>query len=102
MMNSIFQSVLLTLYLGILYIHDFCLFQILLRIFAEYAEADHEKLYLLFLSSQEGSDYFSDLIRKPSLLILDILSHFKSCKPPVEKIIGMFNNYLLCPWVCVL
>lgn len=61
--------------------------KILLRIFAEYAELEEERLCLLFLSSQEGSNYYADFIRKPSLCILDILFHYKSCKPPIEKII---------------
>lgn len=66
--------------------------QILLRLFAEYTENEEEKLCLVFLSSQEGSDFFAEFIRKPSLSVLDILSHYKSCNPPIEKIIGRFNQ----------
>lgn len=61
--------------------------KILFRIIANYTSDEEEKQCLLFLSSPEGSYYFTDLIRQPSLSILDILSHYPSCKPPVEKII---------------
>ncbi|KFM72827.1 Methionine synthase reductase, partial [Stegodyphus mimosarum] len=60
--------------------------KILLRVLAEYAEKE-EKKCLLFLSSQEGSELYTDYIRKPSLSLWDILFHFKSCLPPVERIL---------------
>ncbi|XP_054724199.1 methionine synthase reductase-like isoform X2 [Uloborus diversus] len=61
--------------------------KILLRILAEYTEDVQEKLCLLYMSCASGSQFYSDFVRKPSLCILDILSMFKTCYPPVDRLI---------------
>ncbi|XP_042900376.1 methionine synthase reductase isoform X2 [Parasteatoda tepidariorum] len=58
--------------------------KILLRILAEYTSNPDEKNCLLFLSSTNGSKYYTDCIRKPNISILDILLNFPTCSPPVE------------------
>ncbi|XP_035207564.1 methionine synthase reductase-like, partial [Stegodyphus dumicola] len=60
---------------------------ILLRVLAEYTKKEEERKCLLFLSSQEASELYTDYIRKPSLSLLDILLHFKSCLPPIERVL---------------
>lgn len=61
--------------------------KILLRILLEYSRDEADKLCLQFLCSQEGASVFTEYIRKPSLCLLDILHAFKSCTPPVERIL---------------
>ncbi|KAG8180128.1 hypothetical protein JTE90_027082 [Oedothorax gibbosus] len=66
--------------------------KILFRILAEYTSDEEEKKSLLYLSSPEGSKAYTNCVRKPSLSILDILLHYKSCNPPAEKLL----EYLPC------
>lgn len=61
--------------------------KILLRILLEYATDETDQLCLRLLCSQEGAPLFTEYIRKPSLCLLDILHAFKSCTPPVERIL---------------
>ena len=54
----------------------------------EYTTDPGEKRRLQELCSKQGSSDYAQFIREPSLSLLDILSHFRSCSPPVERIIG--------------
>lgn len=62
--------------------------QALLRVFVEHTSDDSEKRRLQELCSKQGSGDYTLYIREPSLSILDILHHFPSCHPPVERLIG--------------
>ena len=54
----------------------------------EYTSDPGEKRRLQELCSRQGSDDYAKYIREPSLSLLDIFNHFRSCCPPVERIIG--------------
>ncbi|GBM31521.1 Methionine synthase reductase, partial [Araneus ventricosus] len=61
--------------------------KILLRVLAEYTSDVKEKNALLFLSSPTGAKFYTSCIRNASVCILDILMEFKSCIPPVERLL---------------
>lgn len=59
----------------------------LLRVLVEYTTDPGEKRRLQELCSRQGSSDYAQFIREPSLSLIDILSHFRSCSPPVDRII---------------
>ncbi|CAL1296438.1 unnamed protein product [Larinioides sclopetarius] len=61
--------------------------KILLRVLADYTSDVKEKNALLFLSSPAGAKFYTSCIRNPSVCILDILMQFKSCIPPIERLL---------------
>lgn len=66
--------------------------QALLRVLLEYTSDDTEKRRLQELCSKQGNDDYARYIREPSLSVIDILNHFSSCHPPVERLIGKLDN----------
>lgn len=61
-----------------------------IRMLAAYCtDNDSDRLRLLQLSSREGSDEYTKLVKECNLSLLDLLNTFKSCKPPVAHLIQM-------------
>ena len=59
----------------------------------EYTTDSGEQRRLQELCSRQGSDDYARFIREPSLSLLDILNHFKTCQPAVERLIGKLKHY---------
>ena len=64
------------------------------RMLADYASEESEYEQLLKLSSRQGAEEYNKL-RERMLTLLDILNMFKSCNPPVERLVE--NLQLLLP-----
>lgn len=58
-----------------------------LRALAEYAQDKHEKRRLLELSSSQGAADYAKCVLEQRLTILDLLTVFRSCRPPVELLL---------------
>ncbi|XP_050406331.1 methionine synthase reductase [Patella vulgata] len=59
----------------------------LLRVFVEHTSHPREKRRLQELCSKQGSNDYSQFIREQSLSIMDILTAFPSCHPPLHSIL---------------
>ncbi|XP_067687349.1 methionine synthase reductase-like [Haliotis asinina] len=59
----------------------------LLRIFVEWTSDESEKRRLQELCSKQGAGDYSRFIRESRLSLLDVLTAFPSCQPPVERLI---------------
>ncbi|XP_071103901.1 methionine synthase reductase-like isoform X2 [Haliotis cracherodii] len=59
----------------------------LLRIFVEFTSDDCEKRRLQELCSKQGAADYASFIRESRLSLLDVLTAFPSCQPPVERVI---------------
>lgn len=59
----------------------------LLRVLVEHTCDSGDQRRLQELCSRQGSDDYATFIREPSLSLLDILNHFRSCSPPIERLI---------------
>lgn len=60
--------------------------KVFLRALVDFTEDPFEKRRLQELCSKQGSDDFAKFIREPNLSLLDILTAFPSCKPPIDVI----------------
>lgn len=62
-----------------------------LKALAEFTENEEEKskLNLLSTASEEGLKEYSAFIQKERRNIVDVLSHFTSCKPPLDLLLEM-------------
>ena len=65
----------------------FAIFQALLRILAKYTKDPQEQRRLLELCSIQGSAEYTKLIVTNGVSLIDILQTFRSCKPPVERLL---------------
>lgn len=78
-----------------------------MRALVDFTEDTFDKRRLQELCSKQGSDDFAKFIREPNLSLLDILTAFPSCKPPIDVIfgkktviIGMFSiNIIVITWL---
>lgn len=67
-------------------------FKALFRVFVEYTTDQSEKRRLQELCSKQGAADYTQFVRQPSLSVMDILSAFPSCSPPVERLLGKILN----------
>lgn len=66
----------------------------LFRVLAEYAEDEHEKAILMFLSSAQGQAAFCDLRTGPYLTLTQLLSAFPSSRPPLDQLLTVLNTLM--------
>ena len=66
-----------------------------MRALVEHTSDVTEKRRLQELCSKQGADSYNKYIREAYLGIIDLLTAFPSCLPPVEVIIGMYSSSLL-------
>jgi len=66
----------------------------LIRLFAEYASAEHEKKILSFLCSAQGQAAFCDLRTGPFVTLSQLLLAFPSSKPPLEKLFSVLPQLM--------
>jgi sulfite reductase alpha subunit-like flavoprotein len=64
------------------------------RLLAEYAENEHEKKILLYLSSAQGQAAFCDLRTGPYVTVLQLLSAFPSSHPPIDHLLSVLNQLM--------
>jgi sulfite reductase alpha subunit-like flavoprotein len=64
------------------------------RLLAEYAEDEHEKKILLYLSSAQGQAAFCDLRTGPYVTVLQLLSAFPSSHPPIDYLLSVLNQLM--------
>ena len=72
--------------------------QALIRVLAEFASSETEKRRLLELCSVQGSEDYTELIRKPNINVLDLLNSFPSCQPPIESLFEHLPRLLARPY----
>lgn len=63
----------------------------LLRLLAEYAEDPHERKILMYLSSAQGQASFCDLRTGPYITLFQLLSAFRSSRPPLDHLLSALN-----------
>ncbi|CAH1636357.1 unnamed protein product [Spodoptera littoralis] len=68
---------------------------------SKYTEDDKERKILEYLCSKEGATAYSTHVLNKSLCILDIFSIFKTCKPPIEVLLGNLSRLLPRPYSIV-
>lgn len=66
----------------------------LLRVLAEYAQAEHEKKILLFFCSAQGQSAFCDLRTGPHITLQQLLYAFPSSKPPLEALLNVLGQLM--------
>lgn len=66
----------------------------LLRLLAEYAEAENEKKILMYLSAAQGQAAFCDLRTGPHITILQLLHAFPSSHPPLPHLLSVLNTLM--------
>lgn len=66
----------------------------MLRLLAEYAEAENEKKILMYLSSAQGQAAFCDLRTGPHITLLQLLHAFPSSQPPLPHLLSALNNLM--------
>lgn len=66
----------------------------LLRLLAEYAEAENERKILMYLSSAQGQASFCDLRTGPHITLLQLLYAFPSSKPPLAHVLSVLNTLM--------
>ena len=66
----------------------------LLRLLAEYAESEHERKILMYLSSAQGQASFCDLRTGPFLTLSQLLSAFPSSRPPLDHVLSALNTLM--------
>jgi sulfite reductase alpha subunit-like flavoprotein len=64
------------------------------RLLAQYAEDEHEKKILLYLSSAQGQAAFCDLRTGPYITILQVLTAFPSSRPPLDHLLSILNQLM--------
>ncbi|KAI8365331.1 uncharacterized protein BYT42DRAFT_550196 [Radiomyces spectabilis] len=65
----------------------------LLRVLAEYATDDHDKTALMYICSKQGVAQFNAL-RDLSPTLLDFLTTFPSCQPPVARLLDVLPPHM--------
>ncbi|KPI39275.1 putative FAD-binding protein C12C2.03c [Cyphellophora attinorum] len=68
--------------------------ELIFRLLAEYAEDEHEKKILLYLSSAQGQAAFCDLRTGPYITILQVLTAFPSSRPPLDHFLSILNQLM--------
>ncbi|ERF71886.1 hypothetical protein EPUS_01801 [Endocarpon pusillum Z07020] len=66
----------------------------LLRLLAEYAEDPHERKILMYLSSAQGQPSFCDLRTGPHITLFQLLSAFRSSRPPLDHLLSVLNTLM--------
>ncbi|KIW49455.1 hypothetical protein, variant [Exophiala xenobiotica] len=66
----------------------------LFRLLAEYAEDEHEKMILMYLSSAQGQGAFCDLRTGPYTTIPQLLTAFPSTRPPLDYLLSVLNQLM--------
>lgn len=66
----------------------------LLRLLAEYAEAENEKKILMYLSAAQGQAAFCDLRTGPHITVLQLLRAFPSSQPPLPHLLSVLNTLM--------
>jgi sulfite reductase alpha subunit-like flavoprotein len=66
----------------------------LFRLLAEYAEDEHEKKILTYLSSAQGQAAFCDLRTGPYTTISQFLNAFPSSRPPLDYLMSVLNTLM--------
>ena len=66
----------------------------LLRVLAEYAEAENEKKILLYLSSAQGQAAFCDLRTGPHITLSQLLQAFPSSRPPLPHLLSVLSTLM--------
>ena len=66
----------------------------LLRILAEYAEAQNEKKILLYLTSAQGQAAFCDLRTGAHITLSQLLHAFPSSRPPLPYLLSVLNTLM--------
>lgn len=66
----------------------------LLRLLAEYAEEPHEQKILTYLSSAQGQASFCDLRTGPYITLFQLLSAFRSSRPPLDHLLSVLNTLM--------
>ncbi|CDW55229.1 methionine synthase reductase [Trichuris trichiura] len=65
-----------------------CPSRLMLRLFADHCESYEEKRRLLELCSSEGQQEYQKFIRQSALSLLDVLHAFRTCIPPIDRLLG--------------
>lgn len=66
----------------------------LFRLFAEFAEDEHEKKILMYLASAQGQGTFCDLRTGPYTTIPQLLDAFQSSRPPLDYLLSVLNQLM--------
>lgn len=66
----------------------------LLRLLSEYAEDPHERKILTYLSSAQGQASFCDLRTGPYITLVQLLSAFRSSRPPFDHLLSVLNTLM--------
>jgi sulfite reductase alpha subunit-like flavoprotein len=66
----------------------------LLRLLGEYAEDLHERKILMYLSSTQGQPSFCDLRTGPYVTLFQLLSAFRSSRPPLDHLLSVLNTLM--------
>ena len=66
----------------------------LFRMLGEYAQDEHERAILMYLSSAQGQAAFCDLRTGPYVTITQLLSAFPSCHPPLDYLLTVLNTLM--------
>lgn len=66
----------------------------LLRLMAEYAEADNERKILTFLCSSEGQGTFCDIRTGPHITVSQLLNAFPSSRPPMDELLSCLQTLM--------
>lgn len=65
-----------------------------LKMLVEYTSEDKERRRLQELCSSQGSKEYGDLVREPLIGIVEILKIFRSCQPPIERLLEYLPRLL--------
>ncbi|RMZ83041.1 hypothetical protein DV738_g1315, partial [Chaetothyriales sp. CBS 135597] len=65
-----------------------------LRLLAEYADNEHEKKILTYLTSAEGQDAFCSLRTGPYITLSQLLAAFPSSSPPLDYLLSVLNQLM--------
>ncbi|KFD53043.1 hypothetical protein M513_06159 [Trichuris suis] len=66
--------------------------QLMLRLFADHCENHEEKRRLLELCSSEGQQEYQKFIRQSALSVLDVLHAFRTCLPPIDRLLELLGR----------
>jgi sulfite reductase alpha subunit-like flavoprotein len=66
----------------------------LLRLMAEYTTDRNEKRVLDYLCSAEGQGVFCDLRTGPHITVVQLLTAFPSCKPPLDHLLSLLQTLM--------
>lgn len=66
----------------------------LLRLLAEYADAENERKILMYLASAQGQASFCDLRTGPHITLIQLLHAFPSSKPPLAHLLSVLNTLM--------